>query len=217
MLTGAGTPRRTREGSYNNPKEEVEKSLWVLWSVHLSHALLLPSFPVYTNLSHCGSSLTGPVRWQPSLVGGVIVLPTRWSDRQCSKGKELTGPSNVRLGPPAICFLHVGACCIVVPWSMQLWLRCASPRSSSLPSSWALLPLGHSIRDLSDEQINNYVCLLAPKQGTECPVRRPCCVSPGAPGDMTLQSPWTLRIQPWSLVMVCLPQEKFSQHLGKQK
>lgn len=43
MLTGAGTPTRTQEGSYSNPKEEIEKPLWVQWSVHLSRALLLPS------------------------------------------------------------------------------------------------------------------------------------------------------------------------------
>lgn len=90
------------------------------------------------------------------------MLPTRWSDRQCSKGKELTGPSNVRLGPPVVCFLRVGACCLA-----QVCLA-ESPLSSSLPSSWALLPLGHSIRNLSDEQINSYVLLLTPKQGTEC-------------------------------------------------
>lgn len=33
----------TQEGTYNNPKEEIEKPLCVQWSVHLSCALLLPS------------------------------------------------------------------------------------------------------------------------------------------------------------------------------
>lgn len=166
MLTGAGTHTRTQKGTYNNPKEEIEKPLCTC---------PLPCFfPVYTNLSHCGSSLAGPVRWQPSLVGGVIVLPTRWADRQCSKGKELIGPRDVRAGP--FCRLF-SPCWSMLPCSgmvhAAVWLSCAllSVLNYLLLSSWAPLPLGHSIRNLSDEQINSHVLLLAPKQSTKCDSR----------------------------------------------
>lgn len=146
MLTGNGTSTRTQEGTYSSPKEEIQKPLWTpipVLSVLVHGAWFLPE---YTNLSHCGLSLANPVRWQPSLVGGIIVLSTRQSERQCSEVKELTGPSNVRAGPSAIYLPILTKQCSIV---MLCFCSCLaqmcqaeSPLHPLLPPSWAQLPLG---------------------------------------------------------------------------